>query len=158
MPENVPNAFGDETTHKYDDIINLPHPDPRTRPRMSMRDRAAQFAPFAALKHQSLINEEHRLTERKVELEETDIDEINFALAWINDHVSERPLVSITYFIPDARKEGGAYEARSGEVLRIDPIAGQLIFTDRSFIALSDIYQIKLLDAQIDADSANDCN
>ncbi len=34
---------------KYDDIIDLPHHQSETRPHMPMRDRAAQFAPFAAL-------------------------------------------------------------------------------------------------------------
>ncbi len=37
------------TDHRYDDIIHLPHPDPKRHPRMAMADRAAQFAPFAAL-------------------------------------------------------------------------------------------------------------
>ena len=35
--------------HRYDDIIDLPHPEPQRHPRMSREDRAAQFAPFAAL-------------------------------------------------------------------------------------------------------------
>ena len=36
-------------THDYDDIINLPHYEPKHHPRMTMWNRAAQFAPFAAL-------------------------------------------------------------------------------------------------------------
>ena len=36
-------------THDYDDIINLPHYEPKHHPRMTMSNRAAQFAPFAAL-------------------------------------------------------------------------------------------------------------
>ena len=46
---------------KYDDIIDLPHPEPQTHPRMPMRDRAAQFAPFAALTgHRAALAETER--------------------------------------------------------------------------------------------------
>ena len=148
----------DDRTHKYDDIIDLPHPEPWTHPRMSMRDRAAQFAPFAALKQGGAIEEELRRTERRFEVDELTQTEINSALNWINDHIAEHPAISVTHFVPDERKEGGSYQIRSGNVGRIDAVAGQLIFTDRSTIPLSNIYHIQISTVQLDADPANDCN
>ena len=56
---------------RYDDIINLPHHVSSTRQRMSMHDRAAQFAPFAALVgYDDAVAETARLTESRPELDE----------------------------------------------------------------------------------------
>ena len=56
---------------KYDDIIHLPHPTSKKHPRMSIRDRAAIFSPFAALSgHGAAIAETARLTDRRMELDE----------------------------------------------------------------------------------------
>ncbi len=44
----------------YDDIIHLEHPTSKRHPRMSRLDRAAQFAPFAALKGYEEVVEENR--------------------------------------------------------------------------------------------------
>lgn len=55
----------------YKDIINLPHHVSKTRPQMSMLDRAAQFSPFAALTgYDAAIKETGRLTDEKIELSE----------------------------------------------------------------------------------------
>lgn len=46
---------------EYDDIIHLPHFEPKRHPRMPMAARAAQFAPFAAVAgHDAAIREEGR--------------------------------------------------------------------------------------------------
>lgn len=56
----------DQYNHKYDDIINLPHPTSKKHPRMSLYARAAQFSPFAALTgHEAAIKETVRQTDAK---------------------------------------------------------------------------------------------
>ena len=63
---------------KYDDIIDLPHPNPRNHIRMKVSSRAAQFAPFAALTgHSEAIMEFARLTDEKIELDESMKSSIN---------------------------------------------------------------------------------
>lgn len=66
---------------KYDDIIDLPHPTSQNHPRMSLYDRAAQFSPFAALTgHHAAIAETGRLTDRRIELDESEITRVDAAL------------------------------------------------------------------------------
>ena len=93
---------------KYDDIINLPHHQSKVRPHMSVSDRAAQFAPFAALTgYGDAIRETERLTDRKIELSESQIAELDLRLGELLARIDEKPKVTITYFIADERKAGG---------------------------------------------------
>ena len=102
---------------RYDDIINLPHHVSSTRPRMSMHDRAAQFAPFAALVgYDDAAAETARLTESRPELDEQEQRSINERLAYIADHIHEQPEVRSKYFVPDEHKSGGAIIEFSGKV------------------------------------------
>ena len=94
---------------KYGDIINLPHPTSLNHPRMSLHDRAAQFSPFAALTgHHTAIAETGRLTDQRIELDESEIARVDAALQHLQELLPERPTVSITYFVPDERKSGGS--------------------------------------------------
>ncbi|MBQ9085572.1 MAG: hypothetical protein IJY47_00120 [Clostridia bacterium] len=105
----------------YDDIIHLPHHTSTTRPRMSMRDRAAQFAPFAALTgYEDAVRETARLTEEETVLTEDMKKMLNDRLVWLKEHLEEEPVVTVTYFVPDAKKSGGSLVSASGTVLRID--------------------------------------
>lgn len=114
--------------HKYDDIIDLPHHQSTNRPHMSLHDRAAQFAPFAALSgHEEAIEETARLTEEKIVLDETAIQAINEKLHELSQHLCEKPTVSITYFKPDKQKNGGAYLTDIGTVKKIDEIEKMVI-------------------------------
>ena len=123
---------------KYGDIINLPHPTSLNHPRMSLHDRAAQFSPFAALTgHHAAIAETGRLTDQRIELDESEIARIDAALP-------ERPTVSITYFVPDERKSGGSYQTVTGEVKRIDAVSGMIQMTDRREIPIEDVFSIKI--------------
>ena len=95
--------------NRYDDIINLPHHVSPTRQRMSLRDRAAQFAPFSALVgYEEAVAETARLTESRPELDEQEQQVINERLTCIAARISEHPEVCIKYFVPDERKSGGA--------------------------------------------------
>ena len=130
--------------HKYDDIIHLPHHTSKMHPRMSMVERTAQFAPFAALTgYGSVIKEVGRLTERKVELGESEIEELERALNQLAMQVEEHPQVSITYFQPDSKKEGGAYITTTGYLKRIEEYSRTLILADGVRIPIEHITDIE---------------
>ena len=133
-----------ENNHKYADIIGLPHHVSATRPRMSMIDRAAQFSPFQALTgYGAAIQETGRLTDRKIELSEDERIVLDMKQQILLDNIRERPDVSITYFIPDERKDGGSYVTVTGNVKKIDDYQRLLIMTDRAQIPLDEIVDIE---------------
>ena len=132
--------------HRYNDVINRQHPTSKKHPRMSNMNRAAQFAPFAALTgYEESIEETARLTDRRIELSEYEIEELNAKLNFIQKHIKERPEVTITYFQPDERKEGGAYITVTGRVRRIDEENGVLVFECRTELKFEFITMICLL-------------
>lgn len=108
---------------KYGDIIGLPHREPTARhPRMTMLDRAAQFAPFAALKgYEEAVGETARFTDTRPELSDDAKEQIDRRLCMLLTAPDRRPIVEVTYFRPDERKRGGACVTVEDCVLRIDP-------------------------------------
>ena len=129
-----------EHDHRYDDLLDLPHLVSTTHPHMSAHDRAAQFSPFAALTgHSAAMEETARLTDRKLELSELQLEELNRNLQTIQSHIREKPAVMITFFVPDARKSGGEYQTIRGNVRRIDEGAQILFLTDDTRIPLENI-------------------
>ena len=129
----------------YDDIIALPHPEPRTHPRMSLHDRAAQFSPFAALTgHSAAIAETGRLTDSRITLDESEMARVDDALQRLRELLPQAPAVSITYFVPDERKAGGSYQTITGEVKRIDTVSGMILLTDRREVPIADIFDITI--------------
>lgn len=137
-----------QNIHSYDDIIDLPHPISKKHPQMPVRDRAAQFAPFAALTgHKEAISETERLTDRKKILDENRNMLNNERLQEILLHIKEQPKIRVTYFKSDERKEGGAYLTLIMNLKRIDDYNRRLIFSDQSWIPLDDIYEIELLNS-----------
>ncbi len=132
--------------HKYDDIMNLPHHQSTKRAHMSLHDRAAQFAPFAALSgHEEAIEETARLTEDKITLDELALEKINEKLYDISQHLLEKWNVSITYFKPDARKQGGAYLTDLGTIKKIDEIERQVIMESGMKIQMEHIVGIEVV-------------
>ena len=119
---------------KYDDIIDLPHFVSKKYPQMSMRDRAAQFSPFAALTgYDAEIKETTRLTDRRIELDEDVLDKLNerlYILRKVLDDGSVYPEVRITYFEKDLKKDGGKYITVSGRVRKIHEYRNIVIFED----------------------------
>ena len=137
---------------KYADIITLPHHKAANRKPMSLYDRAAQFAPFAALVgYDEMITEEARLTDAETPLSEGDIEVLNRKLSLILDMVEEKqhPEITVLYFEPDVRKDGGSFLQAQGAVKAIDPIEGRLIFyaangiSDGQVIPLSCVRRIQ---------------
>lgn len=132
-----------EQSTKYDDIINLPHPTSSTHPRMPVYDRAAQFAPFAALTgHDAAIRETARLTDRKVELDEDVKERLNEKLQIIAEQMETHPLIEVTYFLPDDKKEGGAYICVEEKVKKIDMYRRCIVLSDGQVIPIDEIYDL----------------
>ena len=130
-------------TNKYDDIIELPHPVSKKHPQMSIHDRAAQFSAFAALTgHKAAIQETERLVDKKIELDENEIQLLNEKLAMIYESLDQHPEVEVTYFVKDSRKDGGKYVTIEGCVKKIDVYHQLLIFEDGMRVPVEDITEI----------------
>ena len=129
--------------NKYKDIINLPHHDSKTRKPMSLYNRAAQFAPFAALTgYDDAIKEVARLTEKRIELSDELKNMLNQKIKLIIENIKLQPEVAITYFVQDKKKSGGIYKTISGNVKRIDEERKKLIFTNKLTIYFNDIINV----------------
>lgn len=131
-------SYQDE--HRYDDIINLPHHVSSKHPQMAPLDRAAQFSPFAALTgHGAAIKETARLTDAHRELDEDSKEQIDRCLQEIREHLAERPKITIRYFEPDMRKEGGSYCVVSDRVKKIDAYEHRILFEGGKSVGIEEI-------------------
>ena len=136
------------TAQLYADIIDLPHYEPKHHPRMSMWNRAAQFAPFAALTgYDAAIQESGRLTDNWVGLSESGNEEMNRKMELIVSMLPEHPSVTIEYFVPDEHKAGGSYQSVTGAVKRIDDIERFIELTDGTKVVIGAIRDIKIIDS-----------
>lgn len=127
----------------YEDIVNLPPHISKKHPQPSMMDRAARFAPFAAITgYEEMVLEEARVTDERVDLDEGALSLLNEKLNMIQEFLDEEPEVTITYFEPDKKKSGGAYVNITGIVKRIDEYEHFVIMTDGKKIRIEDIYAI----------------
>lgn len=128
----------------YNDIINLPHHVSSKRPQMPMIDRAAQFSPFAALTgYDDAISETGRLTDEKIDLSEEEKEVLDRKQQFLLEKIDERPALTVTYFVPDAKKSGGAYVTKSGNLKKIDAIERWMQLTDGTKIPLDDVADIE---------------
>lgn len=132
--------YNEEEMHRYEDIIHLPHHVSLSHPPMPVRDRAAQFAPFAALTgYEAAIRETARLTEEKIELDESSLAALDVKLQIIKEQIDFRPVIAVTYFKPDRKKQGGAYVTIKEGVKKIDDHARVLVMEDGEKIPFDDI-------------------
>lgn len=124
----------------YDDILHLPHHVSEKHPSMSRLDRAAQFSPFAALTgYEAAVEETARLTDRRIELDEGEKEAIDQRLMLLQERLPEPTEVTITYFVPDKKKTGGAYVSVSGTVKKIDDYERTVVLSDGTSISINDI-------------------
>ena len=134
-------------THRYDDIIDLPHHVSRTHAQMPNAERAAQFSPFAALTgYDEAVAETARLTDSRAELDESRKQAMSGTLRRAQERIRERPEAAIVYFRPDERKEGGAYVSVVDRLRRIDETAGFLQLCGGTRIPFDELYSIELTD------------
>lgn len=128
----------------YADIINLPHHELKTRQRMPIINRAASFSPFAALTgYDDAVKETARLTSERIELDEGAKEILNDKLRIAVDKADREPEIKLTYFLPDKKKDGGAYITIKAVIKRIDEYERLVVFTDKSTIPIDDIYEIE---------------
>lgn len=129
--------------NQYDDIISLPHHQSSKRTRMSRLDRAAQFAPFAALNgYGAAITEAGRQTDMEAELMEGQAEAVDAALRTICKLQNTHPEVTVTYFQPDDRKAGGAYRTVRGRLRKFMEQERLLCLWNDEVIPFDDIFEI----------------
>ena len=128
----------------YEDIVNLPPHISKKHPQPTMMDRAARFAPFAAITgYEEMVLEEARVTEERIDLDEGTLSLLNEKLNMIQEFLDEEPEIKITYFEPDKKKAGGAYVSITGVVKRIDEYEHLVIMTDGKKIRIDDIFGLE---------------
>ena len=133
----------EESRKKYADIIDLPHHQSDTRPKMSNYDRAAQFSPFAALTgHADSIKETARLTDEYSEPSEEMKDIMNEKILFLMEQLENQPEITITFFKPDEKKQGGAYITITGVVKKIKTYERQIQMTTGDLIPIDMIFGI----------------
>lgn len=147
MRKETNKFMNPEEMHKYDDILELPHHVSRSRPQMPVADRAAQFAPFAALSgHYEAVKEAARQTDARIEMDESCRAMLDRKLQEIQKQPDRS--VSVTYFVPDLKKPGGSYVTVTGRIGRIDGNGRRVILADGTCIPADDIIEIVVLSRQ----------
>ena len=130
--------------NRYDEIMELPHHVSKTRPQMPMSDRAAQFAPFAALTgYDAAIKETGRLTGERIELDEEALAALDRKYQLLMDALDDEPEVTIIYFQPDERKAGGQYVTATGTVKKVDTFGRRILLQDGTRIPLDSVYDLR---------------
>lgn len=132
-----------EQKHPYADLLDVPRPTRHIRPPMPRGDRAAQFAPFAALTgHYAAILETARVTQSRMQLTEDEKERLDYKQQLLQAHKAQHPAVTVTYFLPDERKDGGEYRVLTGNLRGINLHRRILCLTDGLEIALDDIVEL----------------
>lgn len=128
----------------YEDIVNLPRHISKVHPQATMADRAARFSPFAAISgYEDMVKEAARVTEERINITDATKELLNEKLNMIIEFLDEEPEVTITYFEPDKKKDGGAYVSITGTVKRIDEYERIVLMSDDKKIRIDEIYAIE---------------
>lgn len=132
-----------EQKHPYADLLDVPRPTRHIRPPMPRGDRAAQFAPFAALTgHYAAILETARVTHSRMQLTEDEKAFLDYKQQLLQANIAQHPPVTVTYFLPDARKDGGEYRVLTGNLRGINLHRRTLCLMDGTEIALDDVLEL----------------
>ena len=131
----------------YASIMDHPHFVSKRYPQMPMEKRAAQFSPFKAMVgYDDEVEETARYTEDEIFADEDRLEELDEVLRILSERMDagERPFVKIRHFVPDERKEGGAYVVTEGNVRRIRSDERCIVMEDRRTILISRIFEIEI--------------
>lgn len=130
---------------RYDDIINMPHHQSTKHAHMSIHDRAAQFAPFAALKgYEEAVVETARYTNQRKILDDNEIERLDAILQYLSEICASHPIVRVTHFVDDLYKSGGEYVDYVGSLKSVDSVYKTLLFDDEKQISIEDIINIEI--------------
>lgn len=131
--------------NKYEDIINLKRPISKKHPPMPLEERAAQFAPFAALTgYEETITETAREVDKRIELDEEAQNTINRKIQELKQQIVTKPIVSITYFQKDLRKKGGEYVTVTEKIRKIDDYKKTIVLENKTEIPIREILDIDI--------------
>ena len=131
------------TSKKYSDIINLEHHTSKTRPKMSIENRSAQFAPFAALTgYEDMIEEDARYVDEKLEINEDLKDILDVKIIKLRGIINSKPKVRVVYFEKDLKKDGGKYKTIYEKLIKIDDYNNKLVFENHLELNISDLIEI----------------
>lgn len=137
----------DKQTFRYEDILYEKRPVIKKHPLMSMYNRAAQFAPFAALTgHKEAIREKARITEDKINLDENEKMEMDCVLHRILYDSHSNAICEIVYFKKDERKSGGEYLTVTGKIKKVDEYDCCIVMESGEKISFSDVYHIEVFE------------
>lgn len=129
--------------NKYNDIINLSRPKSKHL-QMTLEQRSAQFAPFAALTgYEGQIKETARLTDKRLELDEEAKSILDTKIQIIKEKLDQHPQIEITYFVPDNKKDGGRYETINNSIRKIDEYYNKIIMNNGTYIDIDEIIDIQ---------------
>ena len=132
------------------DLLRCPRPRTELRAPMPMKNRAAQFAPFAALTgYDDAVRETERLTDRRPNISEDRAEILDRRLRWLRDHPDDASEITVTWFVPDVRKEGGACRTRTCRAKRLDEQHRVLLLQDDEYIPISDICDLQISQADV---------
>lgn len=127
-----------------DDLIHYDYHGSTTHKHMDIKDRAAQFAPFAALVgYDQMIDESNRYTDGTTILADDKANALDHIISLLIACIDTQPSVTITHFIHDPYKDGGRYETLNGQLQKIDTDRGCMIMVDGTTIDLSTIIDIQ---------------
>lgn len=128
---------------KYEDIISLPRHVSKKRPLMPIKDRAAQFAPFAAVVgHDKAVNEAARLTDVRRELDASEKTAIDLTLREVEGRGLKDFDVEMTYFQKDHLKSGGQYLKKTGKIIKIDKYLRKVHMEEGTIVDIDDIFSL----------------
>lgn len=134
-----------EKSDKYNDIINLPHHVSEKHARMTIEERSAQFAPFSALTgYNDVIKETARETNNRIEINEEQKTILNKKLLLVKEKIQNKPKITVTYFIPDVKKDGGKYIEVTENVVKIDEYDRKIILGNGEKVPIEEIIEISL--------------
>ena len=131
---------------KYDDIINLEHHISKKHKQMSLENRSAQFAPFAALiGYDDAVKETARITDSKIFIDDEIKEIINKTIQQIKNNLNKHVQIKVTYFIPDKLKNGGKYQTEVGIVAKINEYSKIIKLESGTEIPIEEIIELEIL-------------
>ena len=127
----------------YEDIVDLPPHISKKHPQPAMLERAARFAPFAAITgYEEMVLEEARVTDERIELDEGTKEILNAKLQMAVDFANSEPEITVTHFVADKKKAGGAYVKHTGVIKKVDEYEHTVIFMDKTVVCIENIFAI----------------